>query len=260
MPPKKQAVLDDQRSLLERYSGRQDEIRLSSWLNLYNVITDGKSDKDKVTLLMRYLKGEALAWYADEITKDPKISWDECSVQMLSRFGEPLVRPLVAAQRRIFSRQDTVQKYFDEKMRLLRQCDLDDTDIVSQLTEGMPMSYRTSLIVAQPSAAVQWLTVALQLEQSYAKYSPRTTPQTNFMSKPGFNNNKKPFMDKQPARKPPTACKICEKLNKPNQWHWHSDCPNRNTQANKQPANEANNPTPSTSHLESDTPAMFNLN
>jgi len=93
---------------------------------------------------------------------------------MLSRFGEPLVRPLVAAQPcRIFFRQDTVQKYFDEKMRSLRQCDLDDTDIVSQFTEGMPMSYRTPLIVAQPDAAVQWLTVALQLEQSYAKYTPR---------------------------------------------------------------------------------------
>jgi hypothetical protein len=222
---------------LVRFANTTSSIKISSWLNLFEVLTDGKSDKERVLTLMSYLKSDALNFYAEDIVKDiSTFTWAQCRTKFEDRFGDPIVEPIIAAQNRHLNRNDTVQSYYNEKMRFLRQTPLRDNDIVAMLTEGMPQSYKIQLIVARIKTLVEWLSVALQLE---------TTMSKKFMSEPfksnksqtanfAMHSNTNKYKDKSLKRKPPHPCKYCTSLGK-TLYHWHNECRNKpnNTENNK---------------------------
>ena len=59
---------------LDKFSGANTDIRIQTWLRLYEVHTDGESDKDRIRSLIYTLKGIALEWYGDEIAGHPTIT------------------------------------------------------------------------------------------------------------------------------------------------------------------------------------------
>lgn len=72
-----------------------------SWLTIYEVIMNGKSDKHKVCLLPRYLDGDAITFFSEEIVPLlDTITWDECKTRLTNRYGEKIVRPIIATNAR----------------------------------------------------------------------------------------------------------------------------------------------------------------
>ena len=56
------------RRKLDKYTGSDTNITADRWISLFDVIVSSiASDHQRVQLLMEYLRGDALHWYADEI-------------------------------------------------------------------------------------------------------------------------------------------------------------------------------------------------
>ena len=108
--------------LLDKYNGHQNVVRAENWVALFECATYNVVDeKSKIYQLMRHLSEDALNWFATDIApKITHITWSETKSQFLARFGQPIVHPLVEAQKRILTRADTVQGYYNDKMRLIR--------------------------------------------------------------------------------------------------------------------------------------------
>jgi len=154
---------------------------------------------------------------------------------MLSRFGEPLVRPLVAAQPcRILFRT----RHSPEVFRL-KKC-ARYVNAIWMIQTLCPNSLKGCLcLIAHHSLSPSPTPLSngspwhLQLEQRLRKYTPRTTAQTNFMSKPGFNDNKRPFTGKQPQESHQQHAKYAKSLISLTNGTGTVIAPNRNKQANK---------------------------
>src|SRR5262249_40057026 len=108
-------------------------------------------------------------------------------------------------------------------------------------TEGMPPSYKPYLLVASPSTAVAWLTLAIQLEATLRRQQPPFQHRT-----PNFAPRSQPFrptattlvtdqiqsqtqtsrQQQQRRDRPPTACKYCAEAGE-TVFHWHRECQRR---------------------------------
>src|SRR5262249_51613998 len=143
------------RQLLAKFSGHKTVIRADLWCNLFEVVTRGQNDEERIFSLMAHLIDDALNWYAFEIApRMASLRWSQVRAALIARFGPAVANPLVEAQRRYLKSSEGVQVYYEDKMRLLRQVQLAEEDVVAQLTEGMPASYRGLLLCARPSLAV----------------------------------------------------------------------------------------------------------
>src|SRR5690348_15449256 len=62
---------------LARFTGENSTIKISKWLKLYDVASINCPDtKTKISMMISFLDGEALNFFADEIaSKAPSISW-----------------------------------------------------------------------------------------------------------------------------------------------------------------------------------------
>lgn len=209
---------------LVRFSGENTTIKISKWLKLYDVASINCPDtKTKISMMISYLDGEALNFFADEIASNAKtITWDQVVHLFEERFGEEVVSPVVAANKRRLHRGESVQAYYEACMSLLRQTKIDDKDKVAILTDGMPNNYKNTLIGARPSTPLQWRSIAIGLEEAN-KYSFKAQMMTN----QNTNQGAVAFAALS-KEKPPKPCAICQRFNKI-EWHWHSQCPNRNS-------------------------------
>jgi hypothetical protein len=116
------------------FSGTDKTVRIESWLSLFDLVSDGKPDKARLILLIEYLTGEAINWFGTDVCPHiDSMSWSEAKQLMIQRFGTPVVHPIIEAQKRVLTRSDTVQTYFDAKMSLLRRANLTDGAMVAML-------------------------------------------------------------------------------------------------------------------------------
>lgn len=138
------------RRKLDKYTGSDTNITADRWISLFDVIVSSiASDHQRVQLLMEYLRGDALHWYADEIAPFIKtISYKETRSKFLERFGFVVVDPVIASQKRKLQRGELIQEYFNDKMQFLRRSTLTQQSIAAQLTDGTPHFYRAPLISA----------------------------------------------------------------------------------------------------------------
>ena len=104
--------------LFDKYNGHQN-VRAENWVALFECATYNVVDeKSKIYQLMRHLSEDALNWFATDIApKITHITWSEAKSQFLPRFGQPIAHLLVEAQKRILTPADTVQGYYNDKMR-----------------------------------------------------------------------------------------------------------------------------------------------
>lgn len=156
--------------LLDRFTGRNSIVKIDVWLNLFEVVVSGQPEDEKIRILLRHLSGEALNWFGTKVLPTTaKLSWNHCKSALIAHYGQSLIDPLAEAGKRIFTRADTVQSYFDDKVRLLQQCGLSDQMIVGQLTLGMPPQYEIALLSGQLTNPASWLALATQLETSFKR-------------------------------------------------------------------------------------------
>jgi len=156
-----------------KFDGVDKSIRVQTWLKLFEVHTNGQSDADRISLLMYNLSGVALEWYGDEIAGTNITKWETVNAKMKTRFGTSTATPLIDAQRRHLRSGETIETYYQEKIRLLRQTQLNEKEIIQQLTEGLPHTWKMTLIAARPTDSNSWVEVALQLESHQKSEYPR---------------------------------------------------------------------------------------
>ena len=198
---------------IARFSGNDPTLHIDAWLRIFEIVMYDKPDDDKKYQVAQYIDGDALTWFANHLipTIDQK-SWTEVKTSLIQRFKTQEVRPLIAAQDRYLNRGENVQKYYDDKMRLLQQTNLHDTDMVSILNRGMPSFYKPHLICADIPSPAKWLATTLELEGAFKRnmaYKAKQ-PQSDFetMTATSGENQKQTREKKEPN----------EAMNQPQLW------------------------------------------
>lgn len=213
---------------LDKFSGNAADIRIQTWIKLYEQHINTRDDEDLIKGLMYYLKEKALEWYGDEIIGSGIDVWTEVKALLINRFGCETDAPLIVAQRISLRRDETVEEYYQRKVRLLRQTSLSTTEILQQLTEGLPFSWKLTMTSARPLNTNEWVKIALQTEAHFKANERRKLtfqkkkPVKTLVAAPPHNNSRRPS---HADRKPP-VCRYCERLGK-TEYHWHRECPNR---------------------------------
>jgi hypothetical protein len=212
---------------LDKFDGISKDIRIQTWLRLYETHI-GNEDADRIKGLLYNLKGIALEWYGDEIAGTSITRWETVKEKIVKRFGISTATPLIDAQRRRLKRDETVEDYFREKMRLLRQTKLSSLEMTQQLTEGLPFQWKLSLAAARPVDPNSWVEVAQQIETHYSSQQSRQ----QFNKFRQNNDRRRSSQTNTTARtltattnRPPYPCNICKRLGR-DEYHWHRECPN----------------------------------
>jgi hypothetical protein len=223
-------------SRLQRYSGQKSKIKIDSWLALFGVVAVAQkadTDQKKLALLMDFLDDEALQWYADNVAPQiDTLTFAAVKTAMTKRFGQLTIDPVLAAQRRRLQKGETVQQYYEDKMYLLRQTGLKEESMAEILTDGMPHFYRTPLIASTIVSVHDWLNKAVRLESSFStrpeKEFPARNPGTHPVAAQADTAHPKAKPKSKSKNKPSSACRFCQAQGK-TEFHWHSDCPIRNS-------------------------------
>ena len=237
-----------------KYSGYDKELRVQTWLALFEVHTDDKSEAERTKLLMYSLDKSALEWYGDVVVGN-NLSWLTVKELMIARFGTSTATPLIDAQRRRLQKNETVEQYFGEKIRLLRQAGLDEPSMVDQLTEGLPFSWKLTLTAASPTNTTAWIQVAQRTETHFKSRQTSDIPTGN--ANPSrvetrtlvSDTRQRTFRQGNSNRSPP-PCRYCQRLNIDIN-HWHRECPNNPFNNASQSADDP--PVQTLSSMESDS-------
>ncbi|UYV71985.1 K02A2.6-like [Cordylochernes scorpioides] len=152
---------------LEKFSGDKGSIRPESWLKLYELETSKLDEVDRINNLIYYLSKDALEWVADEILSNASIKkWDTVKLKLIQRFGYKVESPIVAASKRRLKKEETVEDYFRDKIRLLNQTSLNNVEKLKMLTDGLPLDWKNYLVTAQPKDPSHWMQIAMEIEQN----------------------------------------------------------------------------------------------
>ena len=126
---------------LSKFNGISKEIRVQTWLKLFEVHTISYSDAQRVQNLLYYLSDIALEWYGDEVADNihnPQYNWDYVKQKMIRRFGSSTAQPLIEAQDLSLRSGQTLEDYYRAKIRLLNQTSLSEPEKLQMLTQGLP--------------------------------------------------------------------------------------------------------------------------
>lgn len=216
--------------VIATFTGQNESVHIDAWLNIFDLVMFEKQDTDKKKLVVRYLDGDALTWFANHVIPIlPSLDWPAIKALFITRFQNVTVRPLIAASDLYLKPSETVTKYFNEKMRLLQRTTVPDLDQVAMLNKGMPAKYKAHLITSTILKPSDWLLVALELEATFKKQE----ASANFRQR---NDSPRPFtktpmaataskIDFKKDFKTPPPCRFCKDkgidVN-----HWHATCPN----------------------------------
>ena len=213
-----------------KFSDVNKDFSIQSWLSLFETHTSKESDPERVISLMYSLEGKAFGWYGQEVA-GKSLDWKTTKEKMTKRFGLSTATPLLDAQRRYLKREEKVEDYFLAKINLLRLTTLTEAEMVQQLTEGVPITWRLTLTSSRVSDPNEWIALAQQIENHYTALNKRNnftfkpkTPQRNQRQQTFIADNSNSTSNQQ---LPP--CRYCQNLGR-QEYHWHRDCPNREQQ------------------------------
>ncbi|UYV69327.1 K02A2.6-like, partial [Cordylochernes scorpioides] len=156
----------------------------------------------------------ALEWFADEILSNASIKkWDTVKLKLIQRFGYKVESPIVAASKRRLKKEETVEDYFIDKIRLLNQTSLNNVEKLKMLTDGLPLDWKNYLVTAQPKDPSHWMQIAMEIEQNNNQIRQQQRSKTKVF------NITTPTISKNC----PYWCPICKKKGLYFK-HWISDC------------------------------------
>ncbi|UYV76949.1 K02A2.6-like [Cordylochernes scorpioides] len=156
----------------------------------------------------------ALEWYADEIISNPAIKrWEVVKEKLIQRFGSYNANPIVSASHRRLKREESIENYFQDKIRLLNQTHLTKEEKIHFLTDGLPNDWKDLIVAAQPTDTTKWFHIAASIEQNRASIQFKPKNKIHLATK--NNDNRKNVC--------PFWCPICSKKGIKIK-HWVTDC------------------------------------
>ncbi|UYV77680.1 K02A2.6-like [Cordylochernes scorpioides] len=199
---------------LQKFNGSKSAIRPESWIKLYDFENNSLKEDEKIKNLMYYLTDSALEWYADEIISNPAIKrWEVVKEKLIQRFGSYNANPIVSASHRRLKREESIENYFQDKIRLLNQTHLTKEEKIHLLTDGLPNDWKDLIVAAQPTDATKWFHIAASIEQNRASIQFKPKNKIHLATK--NNDNRKNVC--------PFWCPICSKKGIKIK-HWVTDC------------------------------------
>lgn len=199
-----------------KFDGENTDVRIQTWIKLYELHTEGSTDKDRINKLMFVLLGKALEWFGSDIAGHPTIKlWETVKVKMIKRFGCQKGNALIQAQKIRLRRDQSVEEYYREKIYYLKQTKLSEEDIICQLTEGLPVNWQISFASQKFADTTDWIEAVTNLEQIHS--SVRRSQQQHKKETP--TNSCAAASEKKPSK----PCRFCLNKNK-TAYHRHSEC------------------------------------
>ncbi|UYV81219.1 K02A2.6-like, partial [Cordylochernes scorpioides] len=199
---------------LQKFNGSKSAIRPESWIKLYDFENNSLKEDEKIKNLMYYLTDSALEWYADEIISNPAIKrWEVVKEKLIQRFGSYNANPIVSASHRRLKREESIENYFQDKIRLLNQTHLTKEEKIHLLTDGLPNDWKDLIVAAQPTDTTKWFHIAASIEQNRASIQFKPKNKIHLATK--NNDNRKNVC--------PFWCPICSKKGIKIK-HWVTDC------------------------------------
>ncbi|UYV62666.1 hypothetical protein LAZ67_2001456 [Cordylochernes scorpioides] len=199
---------------LQKFNGSKSAIRPESWIKLYDFENNSLKEDEKIKNLMYYLTDSALEWYADEIISNPAIKrWEVVKEKLIQRFGSYNANPIVSASHRRLKREESIENYFQDKIRLLNQTHLTKEEKNNLLTDGLPNDWKDLIVAAQPTDTTKWFHIAASIEQNRASIQFKPKNKIHLATK--NNDNRKNVC--------PFWCPICSKKGIKIK-HWVTDC------------------------------------
>lgn len=224
------------KKLIAPFTGKDSKVHVDAWMNIYDIVMFEKSEREKCYLLIQHIDGPAMTWFSRHVIPIlDSSSWSQVRSKFISRFKHQDVRPVVAASERNLGYNESVETYYTEKMVLMQETNLLDSDMVAFLNKGMPQMYRGYLIASKISTPSEWFSTALELEAMFKIKRPIIDNAGS--AKPGMWRNQGPSRPMAAAakpsgpapgpdrfkKKPPSPCKHCLKAGE-TKYHWNSDC------------------------------------
>ncbi|UYV64482.1 hypothetical protein LAZ67_3000918, partial [Cordylochernes scorpioides] len=199
---------------LQKFNGSKSAIRPESWIKLYDFENNSLKEDEKIKNLMYYLTDSALEWYADEIISNPAVKrWEVVKEKLIQRFGSYNANPIVSASHRRLKREESIENYFQDKIRLLNQTHLTKEEKIHLLTDGLPNDWKDLIVAAQPTDTTKWFHIAASIEQNRASIQFKPKNKIHLATK--NNDNRKNVC--------PFWCPICSKKGIKIK-HWVTDC------------------------------------
>lgn len=233
--------------LCRSFSGKERVVTPEAWVNFFELRTRNFTDQQRIDTLADYLDEGAQDWYMRQRTAD-NVGWQQLKHNFITFFSASVRSPGVTAAHMKFKPDDDLQKYFQEKCRHFDLANLQLTDRIDFLTDGiLEDSIREGMLIATINSLDEWYQKARTLVSNYERkresknrFSQRSHPN----STPHSNGTaiKSSFKPANNARQPPD-CKICKTRNIVAR-HWHSDCPHRGV-----PSTSASATTPRCRHV-----------
>lgn len=229
---------------LERYSSKSN-ISAAAWVNIYERFHP-KAPEEQFPL---FLAGDALEWYGIEIIGNKVVRWETIRHLFLGRFQPKAADPVIKGSKRTLQRGKSVHAYFTAKTILLRQAGFTKAQMISFLTDGLPIEYHSYIKVYECQDLEAWLRIAQMLEADFraARHS-RPQPRTAMTaSTPTVNS--RPNGKRRNSRQPRTPYHYCKTLLQKDIYHWHRECPNRRSAPSNPSAHLSAFDCPSTSSV-----------
>ncbi|UYV81024.1 K02A2.6-like [Cordylochernes scorpioides] len=211
---RKKKMAENPNNRLQKFNGSKSAIRPESWIKLYDFENNSLKEDEKIKNLMYYLTDSALEWYADEIISNPAIKrWEVVKEKLIQRFGSYNANPIVSASHRRLKREESIENYFQDKIRLLNQTHLTKEEKIHLLTDGLPNDWKDLIVAAQPTDTTKWFHIAASIEQNRASIQFKPKNKIHLATK--NNDNRKNVC--------PFWCPICSKKGIKIK-HWVTDC------------------------------------
>jgi hypothetical protein len=223
------------RATIEKFDG-SDRLPVEIWINVFEQITEGMVDHERINLLPTYLERDAFRWYAQFVTPHRNtLDWTTARRMMRDKFTKTAVKPIIAANQRVLRQKETVQQYFDDKTRLLELANIPEDVMIDLLTDGLPDSYRIVVSARQPRTLSEWLAcvtsfegtrrndvrqmnVVKEIKEEPRPHSDRRNKKPNRYPEQGESRSRRE--DDDP---PPSPCPRCLAQGK-TEMHWASKC------------------------------------
>ena len=220
---------------LVKYNGTDKPLTARTWMTMYerHAMRLDCNEEDKLLYIDTFLEGDAITWFATEITANPDRTWEELRESFFHRFDNSNDEPLTRLVDFKLTKDMTVASYYQEMMRIAQPIGLKPQFMIEALNLGLPAYYRSHIKAARPISYGQWLDIATSWERECKRQMASRNPFSvaSELTKDAKNRSYVPKGITQAVssgKKAPNPCYICSKYyGKPAEHHWSRDCPNR---------------------------------
>jgi len=241
---------------------------IENWIFFYERHFGQLGERGLFNSLWYNLEGDAQHWFGMECAsgKFNAASWDEVKNAVIKRFATQDKEYLVQAIERKLQQGESMSDYFNAKMTMFtRASHLTEKERMGFLTAGLPESwkYEVQKLELNCRDTTDWLKAASIVFQERTRIAALnrqqarpSAPGPRFQQHPQlrqFAPTQRQFASNAPFQaprmsgsthqrptgrplQPPNPCRNCQAAQKPNQYHWPSECPIR---ASRQTANNA---------------------